>query len=335
MVPCFYNQNRRKTAMKAYPKASHFLTYRDVGSGNVLITEHILTEEQYLVRKEYADFLQKLDGQTDPASLLPNLSKRELRDVLQELSDASLLLESRLPFCFPLIKCSPEIRSHPLCRILNTVLLLLFFPVFLCGAAAFFHYRSDIFFTVPAYLGGFFFGLTAGATLHECGHAIAGLACGCPVFEAGLHLHPLMPGAYVIWDCKGVGRFQGAQACAAGIEMNLLLSGASFLAFSYLPQHGSFWVGCAACNFFLALFNLGLTKDLDGMAILSELLGFHQQLYEKAASCIQNRRKCIRLLCRGRSGRIQLAAYGLLILLQVNAVLGAILNLLVVFDLIL
>ena len=122
-------------------------------------------------------------------------------------------------------------------------------------------------------LGGIL-GLLAGLFLHELAHAMACMAYGGYVFEIGVMLKLVFPGAYVMMDTRPItGRLKRAQVSAAGIEANLLLAGLALFCAVHFPGSSLSLFYTALFNTELALVNLLLVDGLDGAGIMAELLG--------------------------------------------------------------
>ena len=119
--------------------------------------------------------------------------------------------------------------------LVNYLLLILWLPTLLFGLDCFIKNLPDI--DNGSALLGQWIAIVIGAVLHEIGHASATLCYGGRVFEAGSLLQNYMPGAYVMIDDKPVRkRLQKVQILAAGVEMNMLLSGIGWLLLRIYPQ---------------------------------------------------------------------------------------------------
>lgn len=113
-------------------------------------------------------------------------------------------------------------------------------------------------------------GIAASCALHEMGHMIVAVVCGCPVYDAGLWMKgPIVQGAYVNMKRVAHSR-QQVQMALAGIESDLLFSGC-FLLKAALQQRAD------CCVLGLIVLMLGLNNLLpddgkDGNDALSDLL---------------------------------------------------------------
>lgn len=113
-------------------------------------------------------------------------------------------------------------------------------------------------------------GIAASCALHETGHVMAAVACGCPVYDTGLWMKgPIVQGAYVNMRRVAHSR-QQVQMSLAGIESDLLFSGC-FLLKGALQQRAD------CCVLGLLVLTLGLGNLLpddgkDGNDALSDLL---------------------------------------------------------------
>lgn len=149
---------------------------------------------------------------------------------------------------------------------------------------------------------GYLLGGISGLIFHEMAHAAAGLAYGGKIFEFGVMLHYFLPGAYVCIDHDEVkNRFQRVQIHAAGIEMNLFLSGL-FMCLSCLEWFNGWTLLYASIyNLVIAVLNSLLIDGLDGMNIFSALLGV-EDFVGKSKRLVKSRRKRRKLREKGISG---------------------------------
>ena len=160
-------------------------------------------------------------------------------------------------------------------------------------------------------------GIITGAILHETGHASSALCYQGRVFEAGVLLQHYMPGAYVMIDDTPIrSRLRKVQVLAAGVEMNILLSGIALFLCVYVPSSSTFYFGAALSNLLLALLNLTFTEGLDGMAVMGKLLGA-DSLVARARYALTAKEERLRLLRAGPHGVIELLICCILVALQV------------------
>ena len=283
-----------------YPKRSPYLKFKRTSKDEYCI-EHWLFEKSYKVDRETARFLWRLDGKHDPYALMPDRRSSEVRELLDELGD-NLLLASRRQFLplglgsclYPLSYMYPNKRIRQIGGIINFLLMLLCVPMLALGLHMFREMSYLCFYSWGQYFTGMGLGLIAGLTLHELSHACAGLAFGASVSEFGVGTHHFLPIGYVLMDQEPVaGRFRKAQINAAGIEMNLILFGV-FMCLMTLGVGDSFIMYMAGfINLGMAVINALPLDGLDGLNILSDLLG-KKDLLSYAKRVIRRRKKWLK-----------------------------------------
>lgn len=262
-----------------YPKLVNSLMYKRVGQYKYIVLD-CATGEKHELDITDVRFMQGLDGKTSPYEIDSILTRREVEEKMHFLEENDLVMTSRfvrnglLSFRLPLFKIRATASLRLAGWILNLGLLLSFLPLVVFGGLSIYHNIeliddvSYVLFTV-----GSFFGLLIGMSLHEFGHAIAGLGFKARVLETGL-IVGLSNGAYVMLDYDNVkSRMKRVQILAAGIEMNLSIFGASAIMFGLCPSLASFFLGVAYANLVLALINLLFIFGLDGSQIINQLLG--------------------------------------------------------------
>lgn len=314
-----------------YPKVSNCLTYKRCDIDSVTVTDYI-TDEVYTMDLEEARYIKKLDGLTHPYDIETNLSEREIDNLIDELDNCCLLKESNtITSGGTSLRTVWEPKQTILFRLIaflfNNLLLVSWLPVLVVGIFLFNHNLMAIEFDMA--WGGYIIGLVPGIILHEFGHAFAGAAYGARVFEMGvMRMYYIMPGAYVILDKKSVkNRLKRVQINAAGVEMNLLLSGLFLIMGALYGNLGGMFLIAAIQNAFLAVMNLTLIKGLDGMAILSELLGI-EEVAEDASNIIFSRKKKKELRAHGAAGNAAVLACYMINAFQIALPLLMILNVL-------
>ena len=130
-----------------------------------------------------------------------------------------------------------------------------------------------------SYIIGIYVGVFLGLILHECGHAVAALAYNAHLFDCGI-LFGIMPGAFVEIDDKHLKSvLKKVQIGAAGIEMNLFVSGVSMIFMCLFRSVLSLFAGVAIINLVLALINLLPIIGVDGLEIVDKLIGSDFILY--------------------------------------------------------
>ncbi len=260
-----------------YPMCCNWLMFRRISEDEYLV-EDAFAETSVKMPTDEAMFLQALDGKTNPYQIDLTLDYYTTKELLNYFDDNNLLRQGRLlrtglvSVIYTLMFLHEDKRLREIAKVLNQLLILLFLPMLLGGLYACLRY-GDIEWNFSVF-GGFFVGLALGMVLHEAGHAISALAYGARVFEAGLLLKFIFPGAYVMIDDRPVKiKLHRAQIYAAGVEMNLLISGAALCCVAISSVFSGFCLGIAIQNLLLAAVNLLLIKDLDGEKVLGALIG--------------------------------------------------------------
>ena len=314
-----------------YPKISNCLTYKRCDVDSVAVTDHI-TDEVYTMDLEEARYIKKLDGSTHPYDIETNLSNEEIDNLIDELDNCCLLKESNvITVDGTALRTIWEPKWTILFRLIaflfNNLLLVSWFPVLVIGILLFNHNLMSIEFDM-AWVG-YIIGIVPGIILHEFGHAFAGAAYGARVFEMGImRMYYILPGAYVILDKKSVkNRLKRVQINAAGVEVNLLLSGLFLIMGALYGNFGGMFLIAAIQNAFLAVMNLTLIKGLDGMAILSELLGV-EEVIETTKNIVFSRKKKNELRSHGMAGQAAVLACYVIGAFQIALPLLMVLNVL-------
>jgi len=315
-----------------YPKVSNCLVYKKHNEEFVEITDY-LTDEVYYLEKEAAEYIKKLDGKTNPYHIETTLSENEIDDLVEELYECGLLKDSNKTVCGggTVMRAIWEPKWTSTLKlvayIFNSLLMLLWLPVLIAGIVVF-RNNVDIIGSEMAWMG-IVIGLAAGIILHEFGHAFAGASYGAKVFEMGLMtMWYVVPGAYVILDEKNVRkRMKRVQIYAAGVEVNLLLTGIFLILCAIFEDYGGMFLNAAIQNAFLAALNLTLIQGFDGMSIMSELLGT-EDASTIAADVIFNSEKKKSLKKHGIAGSTTIAACYMLCAFRIALPVLLILNVL-------
>lgn len=259
-----------------YPRYCDWLIFHENGE-NAYIVEDFLKERKLPMSSYEVSFLRKLDGTRDPYDIDPAMPAAEADMLLRRFDRlrvtrytrsvaSSLFLEMLTLRVFQDGKVFAGSAKK-----LNLALAISFLPVFILGAALYLAFGDADWSFV---LAGFYAGAAIGLVLHEAGHAIAGTAYGARVFEAGVMLRFFLPGAYVLMDDRPVrDPLHRAQLYAAGVEMNLLLTGLGLLIATFTQYVSGFFLGVAIQNLLLALLNMLFISGFDGEKILGAMLG--------------------------------------------------------------
>lgn len=280
-----------------------------------------LYDEDFTMGVTIAAFARKLNGHRNPYSINMGLTKAEINHMLKQLREHDLLRYGRsldagsgAHYTLWFIKRNPLLME--VARLWNCLLMLSWLPVFIFGVL-FFIRDLPIINTDCMWLGNIL-GIVFGALLHELGHTFAGLTYGARVFEIGIMINPLLPGAYVLMDSQSVqSKMKRIQIYAAGVESNALFAGVCLLIACAIPYTGAFLLNSAIGNIILALVNITFGGGLDGASILSELLGI-ENLVEDTKKVVLNRRIRRKLRSIGMPGYALIAVSVVVQMLQIT-----------------
>lgn len=306
-----------------YPRANNFLEYKRIDF-DICKVKDIRTGETWELGMDIARFLKKLDGRTNPYAAVPYLDKDFIDSILSRFYYEGLIrTDGRImPIGIGSVLCTlyiPRIKRIHRCfaKLLNTLLLLLCIPSLICGIYIYVNALYSLTDGNFSLLKGYLLGLGAGFVLHELAHACACLAYGGQVYEFGVALRCFLPGAYVCVDYDNVkSRFKRAQINAAGVEMNLFLSGI-FMCISCCERLDSLaFLYAALMNIAMAALNVSLAEGIDGMGIISEFLGV-DGLVEKARNVVRSGKKKRALRKKGINGCVTIIACYCIVVFQI------------------
>ena len=280
-----------------YPLRSPYLKFKRTDKDEYVI-ENWLYNEAYSVSRRLASFLRRLNGRRNPYKLMPGYSKEEIDQILDDLWDCSLLAPKKAAislgtgsFIYPVMYCYPGKKKRIIAGIFNSLLLVSFIPMLLMGI---YQYHQADYFAMHNWgemFLGMAVGILVGITLHELSHAAAGLSLGAHVSEVGIGTHFFLPSAYVLMDTRDVtSRFRNAQINAAGVEMNMLLYGVFMSLAVSGPENSFVLYMAAAVNLGVGIVNALPLKGLDGMHVLSNILG-EEDLLKCAVRTVKKHRK--------------------------------------------
>lgn len=317
-----------------YPQFVNWAKIRKKENGGYLLKDYLYGDE-YSISREEVNFTLQLDGKTDPYEIDTEMSREEVTKTLEALDGLGFLREGKFlnKSLFEIIYTLwiPHItkKFRISAKIINALLRVLWLPVAVISLITVFH--SEIDYDFFQFMAGLVSGTLAGMVLHEFGHMVACLAYGGNVFEAGVILKWLIPGAYVLLDTSPIKvRMHRIQVDAAGIEMNILLAGVFGILACCFYDFSSFFAGAAVNNVILGLMNLMLISSLDGMNIMGELLGV-ENFVEKAGKALKNRKYRKMLVCKGTSGKATVTACALICIAQIALPIIIAINIMGVF----
>ena len=267
-----------------YPKLINTLLYKKINESTYLV-KNSATNDEFELGINIVKLMNCLDGKTDPLAVNSCLSDCEIKDTVDWLWDNNLVTKTNvekigfLTYGITLFKIRASQKSKKVSRILNLLLMINFLPVFIVGLI----FAKDLYYTIDntswLYIIGNYVGVFLGLILHECGHAVAALAYNAHLFDCGILLG-IMPGAFVEIDDEHLkSTLKKVQISAAGIEMNLLISGASMIFMCFFRSVLSLFAGVAIINLVLALINLLPIIGVDGLEIVDKLIGSDFILY--------------------------------------------------------
>lgn len=324
-----------------YPMVKPWLEYHRVSDGEYEIENEIvpgeIDEEPLRLPDYFVDFMQKLDGNTNPYKIDPSIDKRTIRAYLRFLSKKGYLRDrvrnrdvGRV--AFSVVKFDGEPKQSRTAVLLNSFLALSWIPILVCGIVlgvkAWNNY--DVF--GDTYMIGLLFGLLIGLSLHEAGHAIAAKAYGAPVYEIGIRIS-LIPAAYTLMKETAVkNRLKRTHVYAAGVETNFLLAGLFFAAAYFIPGYGirTFFFYAGLENILLGVSNFCFFLPLDGFKMITTLLGADDMVCSMLIALIMPS-TWKEQLGKGPSGLARMLSVSFLQLTQSIALIWILYNVVVIF----
>lgn len=302
-----------------YPRLCNWILFRKNEDGSYE-AKNCISKQKYTLGSTIAYFARQLDGRTDPYSILPDYPRHNVKEMLDELEEVNflrygnILEKSKGSIIYALVIPNKTRTDSLIPTIFNYILLTLWLPTFLLGVSSLLSYLPDL--DGGSDMLGRWGGLICGAFLHECSHAASVLCYSGRVFTAGVLIHHYMPGAYVMIDDSSIkSRLRKVQVSAAGVEMNIFLSGMALILCSGISSQSAFFFGFAMSNLCLALLNLTFYEGLDGMAMMEKLLGI-DAIIARAKYSLSNKDEFQRLITAGPHGVAEISICALLVILQ-------------------
>ena len=313
-----------------YPVISNWVTFSKAERGGYYVFDEAFDGKYHMSEETFA-FFRKLDGETDPYTIQPSYDPNRIQALLEVLEEELLIRNSRILYKSLgniLITLWPVERSSmqkKVSVIADRLLSLLWLPIFTTGVLYMIYHSDDVRGSDNILLG-IFFGLITALVLHEMGHAAACLHYGGKVYEFGVGFDTFLPCAYVLLNMNDIkSRRKRAHVNAAGIEMNLLLTGVFLYLSCFLPHAGGLMFFAAIQNALIALLNLLFVKGIDGMGVISEFLGC-SDLFSYAKDVIFDRKKRRKLYRDGLNGVVTLSGCYIALVLQIGLPLLIALN---------
>lgn len=267
-----------------YPMIKPWLEYHRVSDDEYEIENEIapgeIDEDPLRLPGYFVDFMQKLDGKTNPYIIDPSINKRTVRTYIRFLSKKGYLRDAKRNrdvgrLAFSVVKFDGKPKYSKTSVLLNLFLSLLWVPVLVCGIVLGVKAWNNYAVFDDTYMLGLLFGLAIGLPFHEADHAIAAKAYRDPVYEIGIRIS-LIPAAYTLMKETAVkNRLKRTHIYAAGVETNFLLAGLFFAAVYFIPDSGirTFLFYAGLENILLGVANFCFFLPLDGFKIITTLIG--------------------------------------------------------------
>ena len=261
-----------------YPRISYILDIDKIEDNTYELT-NLSTGDCWRVSEYLAWFISGLNGKTDPYSIDPALSREQVDEILEFL-DVNELLFAKKRVRFDGFGCVYLALLFPggglldkIAKWLNRMMMIGCVPIFVGGIYIFLTESFAYVRGAHEWLLGGVIGLLIGILFHEFSHAVSCIAYNGTVYEFGVALHHFMPAAYVQMNDTAIASpFMRGQIYTAGIEANLLLSGA-FLCLLKAHIPSTMLVVAAFMNVLLVILNLSLIDGYDGNHIFCEIIG--------------------------------------------------------------
>lgn len=316
------------------PIVANWIRIKKISDDEYMVKD-LLFDEQFKINSYKAWFIKQLSKGIDPYKIDKNLSVAAVKRMLLDLEYDNIIRDKRfyeksfLNYFLTIWKPQVTFPLRVFSFFINALLFILWLPVL--AFSVYLCLMNWFGFAWEYMLIGSAFGILGGIVMHELGHMFACLAYGGRVFEVGVMLHGLTPGAYVLLNESCIKkRMRRVQVSAAGVEMNFLLAGIFLLLSNILYEVSGFFVGAALSNIILGLLNLTFINGFDGMNIMSELLGV-EDVVRKARRVTQSRVMKRKLKKTGMNGRATIAACYVIRMVQIAYPMILIINILAVF----
>ncbi len=294
-----------------YPVLADWIRFKRVSEDEYLIID-LLYDKKIETDANTVWFARQLDGKRNPYEIGRQRPELDVGLLLEELEAEHIIRDRRFLskyFLYLLVTVWKPCVTTGLrlfSFFINGLLLVSWLPLLAFSVYYTINNLHDL--NSDYLMLGSLFGLAAGMVLHELGHMFACLAYGGRVFEVGVMLQFMLPGAYVLLNTSNIKkRMRRIQVSAAGVEMNFVLAAVFLLMTVPFADLSGFFLGAAIQNAFLGFINLTFVNGFDGTAIMGELLGT-DELIEKVKDIIKSRRKRHRLLNDGVSGKATVVA---------------------------
>lgn len=305
-----------------YPFFSNWISYKRIDGDKYCIYNHLL-EERSIVNGVDLRIARKLNGRIDPASILPDMSRIELRRYLNNLEyDGLIRREKVINKSFLSYMKTIKVLQKPSNRLLywlmNLILMMSFLPIFVIGIlvaigfvnitnCSFVRYGWDIYDNTWLICMINILILILSGCIHEICHAVSGRAYGAKVMEYGVAI-TVFPAFYTMIDMKIVrSKLKRIQIMAAGLEGQLLLSGGALLIGKAFPITKVVTYQCVLVNMIMVCINCLPIEGLDGYQITEIALGT-DDMASQSNDLLSNRRLLKNVWNDGIYGKAKIGA---------------------------
>ena len=287
-----------------YPAFVNWATIKKTDDGRYIIRD-FHEDKEYRVSRRIAWFARQLDGKRNPYEITSSLSENQVTEYLKMLDEAELLRTGRVKdkhilgvnvtLWIPRVTDGLRIFSW----FANAFIMISWLPALVCGIYGMLNCWACEEFALAA---GGILGVLVGIALHELAHMFAALGYGGRVFELGVMLSLIMPGAYTMIDLDSVKkRFRKLQMYAAGVESNFLLAGVAGVLAMKIESLESFFFSFACMNIVMGVMNLTFSDGIDGFRMFEEVLGT-ENLFTMASRVRKSKSRRRFLMRKGMSG---------------------------------
>lgn len=302
-----------------YPVMANWLRIKSLSNGEFYV-KNVATEKEFQLDEDEVYFLTRLTGNRDPFEV-EGYSRSEVRQLLEFLDSNSLIRTEGRTFLsdwgvkmYTIFVPERHRTRSMLPALCNGLLMLSWLPVLLFGIQRFVTRIASV--ETDYMIVGTILFLAVSMVLHEAAHAMACLAYGGSLFEAGIMWQYVYPGAYVLVDTENItSRWKRIQINAAGVEMNFLLTGVFLSLASYGGMLSGIWMIAGINNFLLAIVNLSFINGMDGCTILAELFGT-DNLVDRAKEMIRYPYFRKPVLKKGINGKAMIVTGAILLFFQ-------------------
>lgn len=244
-------------------------------------------DEEYEVSEGCVEFINKLDGKTNPMKILmtEGMTRREAKSFISQLEENGLIRSSKkIPYGVGMRSLILVDKSYKYKEI-STVLLFLHLMGFLPAIYTIFHYfildiRHIYFYGAGVWQMwiGIILGALIGMLFHELYHAISCIAFTPEgeksVLEFGLSFRGF-PGAYTLMDTSFVSKTGRIITNLAGVISNFIIAALCSYLTTVSYDFGAVFFYMCISNIELGLVNCLFVETLDGRQAIDEIIGIY------------------------------------------------------------